>query len=131
MPLEIRPLVEDDIPELVRIQLRAFNSGIASKLTPSPRPASWIEIAISKHQKSMRTEPDVHYMKVIDTALGGKMFAAAKWRINEQERTEEQIQGMLPKPGKDEEGNQAAHDFMAYLCWARTKYMGTKPFYCE
>lgn len=78
----------------------------------------------------MNEEPDVHYVKVIDTELNGQMIACAKWRINLEERGQEEVEKMLPHPGKEEEGNEPANAFMAYLRWARSTYMGSKPFYC-
>ncbi|KAH7391703.1 acyl-CoA N-acyltransferase [Pyrenochaeta sp. MPI-SDFR-AT-0127] len=131
MPLEIRPVEESDFEDFVRIQTAAFQGGggITGLLTPVPLPANYIQKSIDKHIKSWRDEPDVTYLKVIDTDLDGKMIAGAKWRINEKERTEEQIKSMLPVPGPDEEGNPALQDFMRYLSRVRREYMGTKPFY--
>ncbi|KAH7077410.1 hypothetical protein FB567DRAFT_149286 [Paraphoma chrysanthemicola] len=131
MVLKVLPLEESDFPEFVRIQHDAFTSGNAAMTTllkPSPLPPSWHEKSIEKHIKSWREESDVTYLKVIDT-YDNAMIACAKWRINEKERTEEEIQGMLPVPGKDEEGRPAARDFMNYLARVRREYMGTKPFY--
>jgi hypothetical protein len=132
MPLEIHPVQESDFPDFVQIQLAAFaGAGMPALLTPKPVTDSYIQHAIEKHVKSWREEPDVHYLKVIDTALNGKMIACGKWRINTKERTEEQIQSMLPKPGQDEEGRPAAIDFMNYLSRVRKEWMGTKPYYCK
>jgi GNAT superfamily N-acetyltransferase len=133
MPLEVHLCEERDIPEFQRIQVAAFNSGghaMTSLFKPSPLPADYTEKSINKHLKSFREERDVTYVKVIDTALGGKMIACAKWRINEKERSEEQVHKTLPFPGPDEESRPAAQDFMKYLARVRWEYMGTKPFYC-
>jgi len=89
------------------------------------------ERSIQKHIKSATDEADVHYFKVVDTELSDKMIACCKWRINEKERTEEQIQSMLPVPGERELGRPAAQDFMNYLHRVRKQFMGTKPFACE
>ncbi|KAF1845592.1 uncharacterized protein K460DRAFT_366449 [Cucurbitaria berberidis CBS 394.84] len=131
MPLEIHPVQESDFADFVRIQMAAFagGGGITSLLTPTPLPFDYVQKSIDKHIKSWRDEPDVHYLKVIDTDLGGKMIAGGKWRVNEKERTEEQIQSMLPIPGIDEEGRPGAQDFMWFLTRARREYMGRKPFY--
>lgn len=94
-------------------------------------PDDYIQTAINKHLKSFREEPDVHYIKVVDTDLGGKMIAGAKWRINKTSRSEEIVRKSLPVPGKAEEGRPAARDFMNYLTRVRWEYMGTKPFYCR
>lgn len=131
MPLEIHPVTEDDFPDLIRIQVSAFSNGIASLLAPHPATKEYIDKQIEKHIKCQRKESDCHFLKVIDTDLGGKMIAAAKWRINEKERTEEEIQIQLPQAGEDEKGNEGAKDFMDYLSTSRKKYMGTKPFYCK
>lgn len=133
MPLEIHPVEESDFADFVRIQIAAFSGGggITGLLTPDPLPPNYIEKSIDRHLKSWRDEPDVRYLKVIDTDLGGKMIAGAKWRINEKERTEEQIQSMLPVPGPDEEGKPGMQDFMWFLNRVRREYMGTKPFYCK
>lgn len=101
---------------------------MTSLLTPSPLPSDYIQKSIDKHLKSFREEPDITYLKVIDTALNDKMIAGAKWRINRHERIEEEIQVQLPVPGADEEGRPAAKEFYNYLNRVRREYMGTKPF---
>lgn len=132
MPLQVLPAEEADLEEFDLIRIAAFRSGggMAALMTPLPLPPNFLEKSVAKHVKSFREERDVHYLKVIDTDLGNKIIAGAKWRINEKERTEEEIQSMLPVPGPDEEGNPGMQDFMRYLCRARKEYMGTKPFYC-
>lgn len=149
-PLEVHKCDESDFAEFIRIQLAAFgtshlpstpnsqpahirtaSSGMVTLLKPQPMTDEYVQHAIDKHLKSHREERDVTYLKCIDTRLGGKIIACAKWRINKHERTEEQIQAQLPKPGKDEEGKPAAQDFMNYLASVRREYMGTKPFACE
>lgn len=132
MPLEVRPCEESDLIEFVRTQIAAFagGGGITSLITPSPLPANYVQKSVDKHLKSFREEKDATYLKVIDTDLDGKMIAGAKWRINKQSRTEEQIQTMLPVPGPDEEGRPAVQEFMWFLHRVRKDYMGTKPFYC-
>ncbi|KAH8731535.1 hypothetical protein GQ44DRAFT_822446 [Phaeosphaeriaceae sp. PMI808] len=130
MGLVVLPLVESDLSEFVRIALAAFSTnGMTALLKPSPIPSDYHEKTIEKHLKSFREEPDVHYLKVIDTELGGRIIACAKWRINRNERTEDQIKSMLPVPGLEEEGRPAAQDFYWYLNWARREFMGTKPFF--
>jgi hypothetical protein len=131
MPLEVHPITEADFPDFVRISVAAFQDGMASKLSPKPAPPEYIEQEVKKHIKCQGEEPDTVFLKVIDTDLDGKMIACCKWRINEKERTEEQIKVQIPVPGKDKEGNQAAIDFMNHLAESRLKWMGTKPFYCE
>lgn len=84
---------------------------------------------VEKHTQSAASESDVFYLKVVDTDLGDKMIAGAKWRLNAHERTEEQIQSMLPT--SETTDSPAAQDFKKYLHRVRTQYMNTKPFYCE
>ena len=123
---------ESDFPDFVRITTVAFKAGggITSLLVPDPLPSDYVQKSVEKHIKALRSEPDVHFVKVIDTDLNGAMVAGAKWRINENERTEEQIQDMVPVCGPDEEGQPAVQDFYRYLNRVRREYMGTKPFYC-
>jgi hypothetical protein len=134
MPLEIHRCKEHDIPEFVRIQMGAFagGGGMTKILVPNPTPPDYAEKLIEKNLKSMREEKDVVYLKVIDTdILNGKMIAAAKWRINKKERTEEEVRKTLPVPGPDEEGKPAVQDFWNFLARVRWEYMGTKPFFCK
>lgn len=132
MPLILLPCEEADLPDFQRIQLAAFAaSGMTKLIKPSPVTDDYVQTGINKHLKSFREERDVHYLKVIDTELGGKMIAGAKWRINEKSRTEEDVRKTLPVPGKTEEERPALRDFMNYLARVRWEYMGTKPFYCE
>ncbi|KAF2727753.1 hypothetical protein EJ04DRAFT_517063 [Polyplosphaeria fusca] len=129
MPLQILPMEEADFPGLVNILFSAFSTGMTHKLAKRPLTPEYVQSSIDKHVKCFRTEPDCHYLKVVDTDLNGKMISCAKWRINEQELTEAQAKRMLPEPGEDEEGNLAAQDFMRYLARVRAEYMGRKPFY--
>lgn len=134
MPLEIHRCKEHDIPEFVRIQMGAFagGGGMTKILMPNPTPLDYAEKLIEKNLKSLREEKDVVYLKVIDTdILNGKMIAAAKWRINKKERTEEEVRKTLPVPGPDEEGKPAVQDFWNFLARVRWEFMGTKPFFCE
>ena len=133
MPLELR-IIEDeaDLVEFQSIMTAAFSTSgmIAYMVNPNPTPEEKRK-GIDKHIKSWREEPDITYLKVIDTDLNGKMIAGAKWRINDKERTEDQIKSMLPVPGPDEAERPAMRDFMLYLSRVRLEYMGTKPFYCK
>lgn len=85
---------------MVRILNAAFGSerstGMAALTFISQENTEDVKICISQHINAWGTEPDTHYIKVIDTELDGKMIAAASWRINEKERTEGQMQSLLP-----------------------------------
>jgi len=131
MPLEVRYCEGADFAELFRIQLAAFNTGMTNLLKPWPVTQEYTESSIEKHIASAANEPDCHFLKVVDTDQGDKILGVAKWRINERERTEEQIQVMLPVPTEEEEEKlPAAKDFKNYLTRVRRQFMGTKPFYC-
>lgn len=133
MVLELHPCTESDIPEFVRITIAAFGTGggMTQYMVEYPPSEGYINKTIDKHIKSIREEKDITYLKVIDTELDGQMIAGAKWRINQKERTEEELQAQLPVPGADEAGRQATIDFMWYLNRVRKEFMGTKPFYCK
>jgi GNAT superfamily N-acetyltransferase len=130
MPLELHLCTEADMPDFQRIAVAAFNSGsgMTTLIKPAALPADYMEKSLNKHLKSFREDRDCTYVKVIDTDLGGKMIAGAKWRFNEKERDEEVVRKTLPEPGVDEEGRPAAQDFYRYLARVRWEYMGTKPF---
>lgn len=132
MVLELHPCTEADLPEFVRIQIAAFGTGggMTAYMVECPPSEAYINKSIDKHIKSFREEKDITYLKVIDTELDGQMIAGAKWRINQKERKEEDIQSMLPVPSADEESKQAMIDFMWYLNRVRREFMGVKPFYC-
>lgn len=106
----------------------AYAGGMSVLLSPDPLPEGYFQKSLDRHLKSFREEKDVFYLKVIDTDLEGKMIAGAKWRINETERTEEEVKKTLPSA--DEE-RLVMQDFMGYLSRVRWEYMGTKPFYCK
>jgi hypothetical protein len=129
MPLELQRMTEADIPDFVRIQQRAFRNDWARVKYPTPPTEDDTKQDIEKYSKALREEADAHFLKVVDTELGGNTIACAKWRINEKERTWEEIERQIP-PAR--EGiNQALSDFIEYLVAVRKKYMGTKPYYCE
>jgi hypothetical protein len=134
MPLEVHRITSPtDFDEFVAIQIAAFanGGGITSLLTPNPITEEYVQKSVGKHVKSWSEEKDVIYLKVIDTDLDGKMIAVAKWRINEQERSEEEAKKMYPVPDEKDKGQQGLLDFMAFLSRVRKEYMGTKPFYCQ
>ncbi len=123
---------ESDFPDFVRITSDAFKygGGMTALLAPDPLPPNYVEVQVEKHVKALHNEPDIHYIKIVDTDLNNAMIAGARWRINEKERTEEQIQSMLPVPGPEDEGRPALKAFYAHLSKTRMDYMGTKPFCC-
>lgn len=127
MPLELLPCEEADLQDFVRIQHAAFQSGLVAFLAPQPATEEWLHDTASKYAESMRDEPDCHFLKVVDTELGGRMIAGAKWRINPEGRSEEQLKKMLPVPGEKQEGNPVAQAFMWYLNRMRKQYVGTAP----
>ncbi|RMZ73901.1 acyl- N-acyltransferase [Pyrenophora seminiperda CCB06] len=132
MPLQVQRITDPaDFDALVDIQIAAFESGggITALLAPNPAPPDYKQKTVSKQMQSWKEEPDVVFLKVIDTDLNGKMIACAKWRINEKERTEEEAARMYPEPDEKDKENQALVDFYAYLVRVRKQYMGTKPFY--
>ncbi|CAI6341520.1 unnamed protein product [Periconia digitata] len=126
MPLEIRPITEADLREFIDITAKAFAGTLVSLLNPQLSEEG-IQRQIAKNTKSMREEPDCHLLKVVDTELDDKIVACAKWRINEKERTEEQIQNMLPQPNRETD-SAVSIELQEYLSRMRMKYMGTKPF---
>lgn len=135
MALTVHPITEEaDFVELVRILNAAFSpersTGMVALTAISQENTEDVESCISDHVQAWRTDQDAHYIKVIDTDLDGKMIAAASWRINKEERTEEQMQNLLPVPNKSELGNQAAVDFTWHLHHARKDFIGRKPFCC-
>lgn len=132
MPLQVQRITDAaDFGAFVEIQNAAFaGNGITTLLAPNPLPADYRQKSIDRHVKSWNEEPDVVFLKVIDTDLNGKIIACAKWRINTKERTQEEAEKMYPKPDEDEQNNQALVDFWAFLARVRKQYMGTKPFYC-
>jgi hypothetical protein len=122
-------MTEADIPDFVRIQRLAFRNDWSRIMNPHPPTEEETKQDIEKYAKALREESDCYFVKVIDAELDGKTIACAKWRINEKERTWEEIDSQIPPAG---EGiSQALSDFMAFLVGSRKKWMGTKPFYCE
>ncbi|KAA8623183.1 gnat family protein [Pyrenophora tritici-repentis] len=132
MPLEVHRITDpSDFEAFVDIQLAAFQDGggITAFLSPNPSPADYRQKIIDRQIQSLKEEPDLVFLKVIDTELDGKMIACAKWRINTEEKTEEQVKKMCPGPDEKDKENPALVDFWAFLSRVRKQYMGTKPFY--
>jgi len=129
MPLELQHMTEEDIPDFIRIQKRAFNNEFSRLQFPNPPTEEDIKQDIEKYAKALREEPDCHFVKVIDADLDGKTIAVAKWRINHKERTWEEVNAQYP-PLRGEP-TQCLRDFVEFLFESRKKFMGTKPYYCE
>jgi hypothetical protein len=128
MPLEVQPLTEADAPAFVAIQYAAFRSAFARHAFPLTRGQEQIDQDVEKHRKSMREDADVHFLKVVDTDLDNKIIACAKWRINEEERTQEEFEKSLGSVQDD--WTPVLKEFYGWLTEMRKKWMGTKPFYC-
>ncbi|EDU45271.1 conserved hypothetical protein [Pyrenophora tritici-repentis Pt-1C-BFP] len=118
MPLEVHRITDpSDFEAFVDIQLAAFQDGggITAFLSPNPSPADYRQKIIDRQIQSLKEEPDLVFLKVIDTELDGKMIACAKWRINTEEKTEEQVKKMCPGPDEKDKENPALVDFWAFL----------------
>ncbi|KAK6544028.1 hypothetical protein TWF694_000742 [Orbilia ellipsospora] len=128
MVLELHPITNpSDFTTFVHIQHAAFQNGMTRLLKPTPSTTQTIAESAQKHIDAAASEPDLHFLKVVDTELDGKIIACAKWRINERERTKEEIKVQLPTV--EEKDGQVTRDFWGYLGRMREEYMGTKPFY--
>ena len=103
MPLELHPMVESDLRDFSLPQIEAFRGPLSMFLHPDPMTEEHIQGMVTKATKSFREEADCRWVKIVDTEVdGGKMISAAKWRFNEKERTEEEIQGMIPVPNEED-----------------------------
>lgn len=127
MPLEVRPCGESDYAHFARIQMAAFNGPLTGLMWPSPMTDEFFQTMVQKHTTSA-TEPNVYYLKVVDTDRNDEILGCAKWRFNEKELTEEEMESTLPVPGKAEEGRPAMQDLIWYLNRMRRQFMGRKPF---
>jgi hypothetical protein len=131
MPLELHPVSDEDIPDAATLEQIAFRSGLSKKMQPKPQTPEERKAHMERLLKTKNEDPGNHLLKVIDTDLGGKMIAFAKWRINYKERTEEEVERSMWRPKPDEQCTQAKLDFVDFLNESRRKWMGTKPFVCE
>lgn len=129
MPLELHMMTEADMADFEYVQSRAFQGGLADFIFPGPKTPEKKKEDIERNIKVMREEPDAHFVKVVDTDLGGKTIACAKWRVNTQERPEEVVEAQMKKLSDD--ASPALIEFAGWLRDMRLKWMGTKPYYCE
>ncbi|KAI8649101.1 hypothetical protein NCS57_01446200 [Fusarium keratoplasticum] len=82
MPLEVHPITEEsDFSEMVRILNAAFGSerstGMAALTFISQENTEDVKICISQHINAWGTEPDTHYIKVIDTEDEAILFPSS------------------------------------------------------
>jgi hypothetical protein len=141
MPLVLSIVEEFDLPAFQHISNAAFSTGIASKLCPQPITPEKFAQQVEKQRHSLLHDKGVHYLKIIDTDIAshpetGQLIAGAKWRINLEERSEEEVESSLPKPPEGkmaQEGGRglAERDFITYLADSRREWMGGRPFFGE
>jgi len=131
---------ESDLPAFQHISNAAFSTGIASKLCPHPITPEKFAQQVEKQRHSLLHDKGVHYLKIIDTDITshpetGQLIAGAKWRINLEERSEEEVESSLPKPPEGEMAQErgsglAEREFITYLANSRREWMGGRPFFC-
>lgn len=130
---------ESDLPAFQHISNAAFSTGIASKLCPHPITPEKFAQQVEKQRHSLLHDKGVHYLKIIDTDITshpetGQLIAGAKWRINLEERSEEEVESSLPKPPEGEMAQErgsglAEREFITYLANSRREWMGGRPFF--
>jgi GNAT superfamily N-acetyltransferase len=113
-----------DFTDFVRIEHAAFRTPFSLKIFPTSNhtPEKDRE-SVEKHVKTLREDPDVTYLKVVDLDTN-KIIACCKWRFNLTEKTEEEQARMMPPLDTNREENPALADFFQHLYEGRKNLAG-------
>lgn len=126
MPLQLAPASEADLPKILEVQFAAFaHDPIMRLMFPHPTPPATFEKAVDRARTDFRN-PDVAFMKVIDTQTG-EIVSFAKWNIYKQQRPDEEWNKEERRDWGEGTNVEVADAFFAALTRNRRKFMAGKP----
>ncbi|KIW04009.1 uncharacterized protein PV09_04835 [Verruconis gallopava] len=127
MPLEVVPLAETDAQAWAELYYPAFRSSTVGCLwhrEPSPESTR----KLGESLKASLRKPEVHAFKCIDTDLGNKLIAVAKWSVFDRPRSMEDVEKTFTLREMFEEENvEARKEFMEGIWKSRREVMGGQP----
>ncbi|MCJ1293671.1 hypothetical protein MMC34_005226 [Xylographa carneopallida] len=128
MPLLLQPVVEADMERAVDIQARAFSTEPWDQVMfPNGMSAAGKAIMVERARKDFHN-PNVVFMKVVDTDRKDEMISFSRWYIYKQERPNSEWNQLREKKdwGPDA-NNEALNEFMAAMDDKRKKLMAGEP----
>jgi GNAT superfamily N-acetyltransferase len=129
MALRLDNVQDADVEDTFRIQHIAFRNAdtIGQFICPTPLPSEeYLASASPRRRNNIRENPNVHFVKVVDTAAD-KMIACAHWVVYPYERSEDDVTRLsyVPPPPANVVP-EAWNDFFNHMSKGR-KDLGTQP----
>lgn len=129
MPLELHPVQDKDLEEVVRLQHEAFGTPHGMDVFISPQTTQSDESVaqgVARRRDMMHNNKAASFMAVHDTELK-KIIACAVWEVFPHERTQEQVDKLArPPPPAPGSHPDAWDDYFGNLDVQRRK-LGTRP----
>ena len=121
MPLILLPVDEKDLSDIAKIQSAAFTASspeFENLLHPNGRTNAIIASDIDALRKRF-ANPNVVFLKVVDTDLSSQAVAFAIWRITREDEpiAETRPPPTISKPEQDDNGDINHALFTAFLNW--------------
>ncbi|MCJ1393140.1 hypothetical protein MMC18_006012 [Xylographa bjoerkii] len=128
MSLILQPIVEADMERVIEIQDRAFSTTLWDQVMfPNGISAASNVLMVERARKDFH-DPNVVYMKVVDTDRDNEIVSFARWHIYKQARPESEWS--KPREMRDwgpDANNQALNDFMGAIDEKRRELMAGEP----
>ncbi|KAF2140367.1 uncharacterized protein K452DRAFT_230703 [Aplosporella prunicola CBS 121167] len=121
MPLEVLPATPADVPAIVDVYFRAFQTGFAhTLLQDTPAVREWWGDGMAH---AMTHDADAYFLKAVDTD-GGQLVAFARWV---RPRAQPQTEASLPPTFPEGANERLFRDFIGELFVRRMQLMGATP----
>lgn len=121
--LRVEPATVSDIEDITDIWYAAFGSGLGDIFPDTPGVRQWWN---DTNRHDLLRKPFQQYLKVVDTAAGGKLIAYAKWDFS----TATERGSRFPPWHEEINGEQASRFFDA-LEDERKRLLGDNRNYCK
>lgn len=121
--LKVIPAALSDIPNIISVWYAAFNTPNLRQMFPdTPGVRKWWETA---NRDDIINKEHQTYLKVVDTAAGGRLVAYAKWDLGSMEE-----RGPRVPPFNEEMDQEACRRFFGNMDHERKRLMGGRKHYC-
>lgn len=132
MPLVMEKAQEGDIPRLLDIFYAAFHDDPWDNIMfPQVPPPEGRTASTQRWRYEMCVNPDIYFMKVVDSDKDNEILSFARWIIYRTERPENEWMDMTPRDWDEGTNVDAANEFSTAVHAMRQKVMEGRPHCCK
>jgi len=130
MTFTVSPIEDADHEPSLHVEHIAARSsgGIVLHMIPNEQmSAKELSTSLAKRREAVATNPHTHFLKVVDSSLGGQIIGIAQWDIYPNRLSDREFEQMCTmEEAPDETPKEAWDEFFGYLGRSRRRWLADR-----